>query len=96
MQFAYAVEIAADALDLATNRRLVLLLVLFDSTSRLQPLEFDETRQALTNSREIGQRSTDPTLGDRRHLTLARLCFDHWPDLLLGAEEHDLGAGCCQ
>ena len=96
VQIAHAIEIAADALDLATNRRLVLLLVFADSTGCFQSLEFDEARQALTNGREVGQRSADPTLGNRRHLALLRLCFDHRSDLLLGAEEHDLGAGCSQ
>ena len=96
VQIAHTVEIAPDALDLATNRRLVLLLVLFDRTGCFQPLKLDEARQALPNGREVSQRSADPTLGNRRHLTLLCLGLDHRSDLLLGTEEHDLGAGCSQ
>ncbi len=46
-QFAHTIEIAADALDLTTNRRLVLLLVLLNAAGRFELLELDETRQAL-------------------------------------------------
>ena len=90
MKVTDAVKIAPDALDLATNRRLVLLLVLLDAASRLQAFQLDKARQALANSRKVCQRSADPPLSNRRHLALLCFRFDYGTDLFLGPQEHDL------
>ncbi len=82
-----AAEVALDLLPLAEELRLHLLRVVLEFAALDNPIEFFEALEALANRAEVRQSSTEPTLGDERHLNVSGVLLDGAARLTLGADE---------
>ena len=72
--------------------RLHLLGVVLHLAALDDPVEFFESLETLANGAEVGERATEPTLGDERHLHITGVLFDGAARLALGADEADVAA----